>query len=508
MKKIFLFAAVFLLAGAGISGAAVNMTGYLPLATGNSWTYQVQGFSMTITNTVLSGTLNINGVDTKIVQSSQGIREYFTNDGNGIRKHRNFYPAGLPFPEAVTMTFVPPFSYANAQWDIGNQVSTTGRVDVFVEGYGQVALNFQGTSTFEGLETVSVPAGTFPAIRLRAIAQTWGTIEGEYFYLQETMTFWFVNRVGLVKQIVVSTDGIDTDTQTLVLTQTNVPIPFRGFFDYDGNRIADVAAYHHPTNQFFTRSAGNLGQYGWGQDDSMPLVWDYNGDGRTELSFYHIPTNQWFAQTYPGHNMGGYGWGGDECIPVPGDYNGDGRMERGFYHWPSNRWFVEGQPEVQFGYDGAASIPIAGDFDGDGKTDMVIYHINSNQWFMHGVGHLGQFGWGGADCIPAPGDWDGDGKMEIGIYHVPSNQWFYRDSAGTTHFMGQYGWEGAASFPIPADYDGDLAAEKGIYRPAGNQWVIEGLGSFEWGWGGEDFMPVTSQTAVYNWYRFQLLLFQ
>ena len=508
MKKFFLFVALFLLAAAGTSAAAVNMTNYFPLANGNSWTYSLQEFPMTITETILPGTVNVNGADTKIMESSQGLRGYFTNDGNGIRKHRNFYPAGLPFEQAVTMTLVPPFTYAGAQMEIGASISTNGYADVLVEGYGQVSLNFQGSSTLNGFETITVPAGTFSTVRFQGYAVTSGYIESEYFYLREDFSFWYASKIGLVKQVDVTTDGIDTTTQTLVLTQTNLPIPFRGFFDYDGNRIADIAGYHFPTNQFFTRSSGNLGQYGWGQEDSLPLIWDYNGDGRTELSFYHIPTNQWFAQTYSGNNMGQFGWNADECIPVPGDYNGDGRTERAFYHWPTNRWFVEGQPAVQFGYDGAASIPIAGDFDGDGKTDMVIYHINSNQWFMYGAEHLGQFGWGGVDCIPAPGDWNGDGKMEIGFYHVPSNQWFWRDSGGLTYFLGQYGWGGAASFSLPADYDGDLGTERAFYRPTENRWFIEGQPDFIWGWGGEDFMPVTSQMAVFNWYRFYLALFQ
>ena len=161
-----------------------------------------------------------------------------------------------------------------------------------------------------------------------------------------------------------------------------------------------------------------------------------------------------------------------------------------------------------FGWGGADCIPIAADYDGDGTTDMMLYHIPTNQWFVYGIGNLGQFGWNGSECIPVPGDWDGDGKTEIGIYHWPSNQWFWRNQDGTTHFLGQYGWGGMASFPIPGDYNGDGIMERAFYRPSENRWFIEGEADFVWGWGGSEFMPITSQMAIFNWFRFVMGRFQ
>ena len=283
-------------------------------------------------------------------------------------------------------------------------------------------------------------------------------------------------------------------------------------YDYDWEKATDVSGFHLPSDRFFVEYLGNLGSFGWGGNDSMPLVWDYNGDGKSEISIYHIPTNQWFVKGVPGDNLGAFGWGQDESIPVPGDYDGDGVIERAFYHWPTNRWFVEGAggsfTAYDFGWGGADCIPIALDYDGNGTTDMMLYHIPTNQWFVYGIGNLGQFGWNGSECIPVPGDWDGDGKIEIGIYHWPTNQWFWRDQNGTDHFLGQYGWGGMASFPIPGDYNGDGVMERAFYRPSENRWFIEGESDFIWGWGTSNFMPITSQIGIYNWFRFVLGMFQ
>jgi hypothetical protein len=50
--------------------------------------------------------------------------------------------------------------------------------------------------------------------------------------------------------------------------------------------------------------------------------------------------------------------------------------------------------------------------------------------------------------------------------------------------------------------------ERAFYRPSENWWFIEGEANFKWGYGGPEFMPVTSQTAVYNWFRFVLRRFE
>ena len=52
---------------------------------------------------------------------------------------------------------------------------------------------------------------------------------------------------------------------------------------------------------------------------------------RFHLPYPHQPV---VCQGFPGDNLGQFGWGQEDCIPVPGDYNGDGIVERAFYHCP------------------------------------------------------------------------------------------------------------------------------------------------------------------------------
>ena len=97
--------------------------------------------------------------------------------------------------------------------------------------------------------------------------------------------------------------------------------------------------------------------------------------------------------------------------------------------------------------------------------------------------------------------------MEIAVYHVPNNQWLIKGYPGGSH-TGQFGWGGLESFPIPGDYNADGAAERAFYRPSENRWFVEGEREFVWGSGGWDFMPITSQISIFNWYRFRLGMFQ
>ena len=58
------------------------------------------------------------------------------------------------------------------------------------------------------------------------------------------------------------------------------------------------------------------------------------------MMIYHVPSNQWFV--YGVGELGQFGWGGADCIPVPGDWNGDGKMEIGIVYHAEERMDLEG----------------------------------------------------------------------------------------------------------------------------------------------------------------------
>lgn len=91
-KVLLLSLALFLGTGTMSSMAQqVNTGEYFPLVSGYKWTYLVDG-SGSGTKEILSGTVEVNGVPTKVMQSSDGTKYYFSNDASGIHEHRQDGP--------------------------------------------------------------------------------------------------------------------------------------------------------------------------------------------------------------------------------------------------------------------------------------------------------------------------------------------------------------------------------------------------------------------------------
>jgi len=100
---------------------------------------------MAETETVLGGTVVVNGVATKAVQDSAGIVSYYTNDSNGLRLHRQFEP-GVDFGDGVprnfTVTYSPPLQFLAAQTHVGDEFSGNGNVTFDIPGIGSFPLNY------------------------------------------------------------------------------------------------------------------------------------------------------------------------------------------------------------------------------------------------------------------------------------------------------------------------------------------------------------------------------
>ena len=178
-----------------------SLSTYFPLSSGNSWSYQENGVSG-YTSTVSSGIFNINGVNTKRIQYSDGSQTYFTNDSDRVRDHREYDPS----PPALLVTFSPPFEFTDAQGTLGVPVFSSGTASGNLGGTG-FSLSYSGSSTVEGLEVITVPAGTFKTARLQSSLSI-----GEIVTV--TQTNWVAANIGVVKTV--------ADGDTYLLESTNI----------------------------------------------------------------------------------------------------------------------------------------------------------------------------------------------------------------------------------------------------------------------------------------------
>ena len=196
-----LLAALVLLGPAGRASAGLLAETYYPLAPGNFWEYLVNG-SATSTDTVLPSTQNIGGVDTVVVQSTDGSSSNLTNDSSGLRLHRISDP-----PD--TATFAPPALLLAADFAVGVPMISSG--DLTLSGVG--TLGYMTTATASGPVAITVPFGSFDAILLEATL----SVDGESL----TDRVWLVANVGPVRWV----EDVFGDPVTRELTSTNVPEP-------------------------------------------------------------------------------------------------------------------------------------------------------------------------------------------------------------------------------------------------------------------------------------------
>lgn len=212
--------------GSGEIRTSAYLTGssgeYFPLAAGTSWTYKQEG-QPDLTYTVQAQTELINGVQTRTILHSDGYRQYFTNDSNGIRLHRENDPdvyvegAGL---QQMTFTFTPPMIYAKSVMNLGETIQSTGTGRLTFSGLGTYDLTYEATSASEGFDTLDLPLGRFKAIRVRTTVRFYGIVAGQYFDETVTTVNWLTSGLGVVQWS--DSDGSSTDMGRL--SGTSIPV--------------------------------------------------------------------------------------------------------------------------------------------------------------------------------------------------------------------------------------------------------------------------------------------
>ena len=178
-----------------------------PLIPGTTFNYLVDT-SIQETETVLPQS-SFNGVQAFGVEDNEGDIEYFTNDANGLQDY-----GSLDTVDGQIGTVSPPVKFLEAQPVIGQVINQTGTFTLTDPSAGAFPLDYAFSSTVQGLETITVPLGTFETLKVDLFLQVSGFINGVFVTLTETSSSWLASGIGEIRSVT-TLDGV-TETRELV----------------------------------------------------------------------------------------------------------------------------------------------------------------------------------------------------------------------------------------------------------------------------------------------------
>jgi len=203
---------VTFLLGAPVYAKQVIMAPYLPLYSGNWWKYTTGGATSRVEK-ILPEQVVVNSIATWVLDSSDGSKEYLTNDSSGIRLHKQDDPEG-------TVTFIPPVVISPPVSTLGQSASSNGTARFYYPSVGTFDFHYIAGSSALAVETVTVPHGTFEALKLKNTLRIYGSIYGTVLDESKTLYSWLVRDIGQVK-LVEQFQGKEVE---IVLTDTNLPM--------------------------------------------------------------------------------------------------------------------------------------------------------------------------------------------------------------------------------------------------------------------------------------------
>ena len=159
---------------------------FFPLTPGSVWTYQKNG-TQSETLTVLRSTTQVKKAQAHIIQySSDKSQDYYTSDDDGIRLQGGFVPS--MYIEgyghfAVRETMDPPVKMAQGTPSLGQAFHSAGTVRAQVLGIGTAETTYTSDFTVSAYESVTVPAGTFDALKLSYTLTVGGETKAGDLYL-------------------------------------------------------------------------------------------------------------------------------------------------------------------------------------------------------------------------------------------------------------------------------------------------------------------------------------
>ena len=203
-------------------GSVITVAPYYPLVPGTQWTFQANNGTTQMV-TILKKPFTVSGVETAQFQYSlSGGKEYYTNDGSGIRLHGSYSPRAYK-NRPGTYTMIPPITIAPVRVVQGQATHSAGTVRLTVPGIGYGEAGYSADYVVNGFETITVTAGVFEALKLTYSL----TISGS----TETGTIHLAKDIGQIRQTVtysgqtVVYDLASTNATTRDLAVTNITRP-------------------------------------------------------------------------------------------------------------------------------------------------------------------------------------------------------------------------------------------------------------------------------------------
>ncbi len=183
---------ILLLSLPSVGQSDFSMMEYYPLPEGGAWSYRHTSENELFTARI-AGTDVVNG--TTVIRQNDGVGNIFslTNDTNGLRLHQieTDFPSGR-------VVFNPPIPWANAQANIGENLTSTGTADFIVPRAGSFPLKYTSAAKIAVQEFVNVPFGEFNTLRLEFTFGLTGTVNGTQFDNSVTSIVSLAAGIGIV----------------------------------------------------------------------------------------------------------------------------------------------------------------------------------------------------------------------------------------------------------------------------------------------------------------------
>jgi hypothetical protein len=190
-------------------GTTYNIVDYFPLAQGDTWIYREEDMELTIK--IISGTEFINGVNAAKMIDEDGDYQLWTNS-NGIAWHKEYDADDIPGCGWSQMIFNPPFNASGPVVSVGSTYASTSTLTATDCTGISVTASVSYEFRIEGVEDVTVFAGTFnDCIKIKGNLTTNYT-DGST--ATNEMTIWLAEDLGQVKFISISSDGTTTNIWT------------------------------------------------------------------------------------------------------------------------------------------------------------------------------------------------------------------------------------------------------------------------------------------------------